>query len=100
MTLINIKSLNNESINLYKKFLRNVLDKLNIDFKMFQLPTQRKRITILKSPHVNKSAREQFEFKSYKCTVFIKNRISTNKLHILLLNKPKTIKITIKNLGG
>lgn len=30
-------------------------------------PTRKKRFTLLKSPHVNKTAREQFEARMYSC---------------------------------
>lgn len=38
-------------------------------YKFLFLPTKKNKITVLSSPHVNKTAREQFEIKKY-CQVF------------------------------
>jgi small subunit ribosomal protein S10 len=98
MVQINLKSLNKESLHLYKTFLIKILEKISIDYKTFDLPTKRKRITLLKSPHVNKSAREQFELKAYKSVIYISNKISSEKIKFIIINKPKTIKVNIKNI--
>ena len=98
MVQINLKSLNKESLHLYKTFLIKILEKISIDYKTFDLPTKQKRITLLKSPHVNKSAREQFELKAYKSVIYISNKISSEKIKFIIINKPKTIKVNIKNI--
>jgi ribosomal protein S10 len=99
MIQLHIKSLSKESLTCYQKFVEKILQGMNLGYKMFNLPTRKKRITLLKSPHVYKKAREQFEFKSYKCTLFLENKITYNRLKFLILNKPKTLKIIIKILG-
>jgi len=38
-----------------------------ISISVLRTPTRRKRFTLLKSPHVNKTAREQFEVRRYSC---------------------------------
>lgn len=98
MVQINLKSLNKESLHLYKTFLFKILETLSIEYKTFDLPTKRKRITLLKSPHVNKSAREQFEIKTYKSVIYASNKISTKEIKFIIVNKPKTIKLNIKNI--
>lgn len=98
MVQINLKSLNKESLHLYKTFLIKILEKISIDYKTFDLPTRRKRVTLLKSPHVNKSAREQFELRAYKSVIYISNKISSEKIKFIIINKPKTIKVNIKNI--
>ena len=98
MQQINIKSLNKESILLYKQFILNILNKRKITHKIFNLPAIKKKLTLLKSPHVNKSAREQFEFKSYKIIINLNQELSLCDLKFLLINKPKTIKIKINVL--
>lgn len=98
MVQINLKSLNKESLHLYKTFLIKILEKISINYKIFDLPTRRKRITLLKSPHVNKSAREQFELKAYKSVIYVSNKISSEKIKFIIINKPKTIKVNIKNI--
>jgi ribosomal protein S10 len=56
------------------------------------------KITILKSPHVNKSARDQFERKTYIKTVQIifENENIDNKFLIKLLNLIKFLSLNVK----
>ena len=95
---LKIKSLNKESLNLYKKFLEKIFAKMNVKYYLFNLPTNIKRITLLKSPHVNKSAREQFEIKRYSCsfTFNCSNKINIEK--IFLLNKPAVLTFRLKSI--
>jgi small subunit ribosomal protein S10 len=95
---LRIKSLNKDSLNLYKSFLEKSLKNININFKIFNLPTKKQRVTLLKSPHVNKAAREQFEIKYYTTTLEINSNIENRLLKFLILNKPKTITISIKRV--
>jgi len=90
------KSLNKESINLYKTFLFKMLEKRQIKYTFFSFPITKKRITLLKSPHVNKSAREQFEIKYYKNIILIQQSIENNFIKFLIINKPKTVITNIK----
>jgi ribosomal protein S10 len=56
------------------------------------------KITILKSPHVNKSARDQFERKTYIKNVqiiFNNNKISTEHL-IKFINLVKFLSLNVK----
>lgn len=82
-------------MDVYREFLHKVVKKMDIPFTIFSLPTTTKRLTLLKSPHVDKSAREQFEIKTYKCILSIKGETTYNWLRFLLLNKPKPIKTKI-----
>jgi len=93
---LNLKSLDKKSLNLYKVFINQVLERLGIKYKVFNLPTKKNRVTLLKSPHVNKSAREQFEVKSYK-TLMSFDLIPelAQQLNLLILNKPKTVSVNI-----
>lgn len=59
---------------------------------------QIKRITLLKSPHVNKKAKESFELRTYKMSLFFTMKKKFKSLMILdsiLKNKPKFIKLKI-----
>ena len=95
---LKIKSLNKESLNLYKKFLQQTFTKMNLKYNLFNLPINIKRITLLKSPHVNKPAREQFEIKRYSCnfTFGCSNKINIEK--IVLLNKPSVLTFSLKSI--
>jgi ribosomal protein S10 len=96
---LKIHSANKTASILYLKSLENFLKKLNILYSIIHLPIKRKRLTLLKSPHVNKSAREQFEIKTYKTIITFSNFPNSAKLiKFLTTNKPKIIVLSIKNL--
>lgn len=94
---IKIKSLHKDSLNLYKNFLSKTLQSIRINFSICNLPKKKNRITLLKSPHVNKSAREQFEIKYYSTVIQLDDDINHKILEILLINKPKSVSVSIKN---
>ena len=72
---IEITSSNISSIDRFNIILFNKLNKIkNIKFFILQIinkKKKRKKFTVLKSPHVNKTAREQFETISYTKTIKI-----------------------------
>jgi ribosomal protein S10 len=111
-----IKILSKNKISI-KKFLlffyKNKQLKLNVIFKYFNQPRNKRIFSILKSPHVNKTAQEQFEyiittkkiniysFKIIKFLIFIKkiqNKLFSDiKLEIkFLINKKLKKKIKKK----
>jgi ribosomal protein S10 len=81
---IYIYSKNYNSINRFLIFVRNYLlfnDKLKIEIKASEFPRRikKKKFTVLKSPHVNKIAQEQFEY------YFCKKQIVLNSYKSLFL---------------
>ena len=94
---IKIKSVDQKNLKIYLINIQKILKNLNILYNIFNLPTKQKRITLLKSPHVNITAREQFELKTYKAVIQISTFNKFKILKLLSLNKPKTIILTIKN---
>jgi len=52
---------------------------------LLRLPTKVQKTTVLRSPHVNKKSREQFEIRTYKRLIQIKT--NKNGLMVILLNK-------------
>jgi small subunit ribosomal protein S10 len=96
MIQINLKSLNKESLDIYANFIGKILKNLNVRYSSVNMPTKVKKLTLLKAPHVYKAAREQFIVKSYKTLIVLKSKVDSNKLRLLILNKPKTVKIRIK----
>ena len=62
--LIKVSSKNKETLQLFLMFLSK-LENNNLLIKYFPKQKIKKFVTILKSPHVNKSAQEQFEFRVY-----------------------------------
>jgi len=93
---IKIRTTEIKVFEIYKNFTTGFLKKLNIEYKLVNLPKKKKRITLLKSPHVYKKAREQFESKVFNSLILIKNQnIKFNFLKFLIINKPKPLKIKI-----
>ena len=62
----------------------------NLPERLFYLPTVKKRLTVLRSPHIDKKSREQFEWKRYKRSITVsfqkKERVS---LFLFLLKNGK-----------
>lgn len=93
---IKLKSVHKDSLLLYTQFLNFFLKKLFVKISIFTLPKKRKRITLLKSPHVNKTAKEQFEVFYYQTLITVQGPIELKKIKYLFLNKPKSIQVKIK----
>ena len=74
---IQIKSKNRNSlknfITDFKKLSKNKKLKLNRFFKIYNKQQNNKTFTILKSPHVNKTAQKQFEYNLYSKNFKIKS---------------------------
>jgi len=97
MLKLNIKSINRKSIELYSEYIKKLIIKNTIISKQINIPSKRKRFTLLKSPHVNKKAQENFQFVLYQKTFYLKiNNFSVIKT--ILINKPKHLKITIRKI--
>ena len=60
------------------------------------LPTNKKIFTVLKSPHVNKKAREQFELNSYKRLLDIFSTSTKTIDALLKLELPSGVEVEIK----
>ena len=95
---IRIKTVTKE-INTYTNYIKKILTKLKINFTTVYLPIKIKKITLLKSPHVNKKAREQFQLKKYKtCINICAEKINNILFKLLILNKPKYIKLNLRKI--
>lgn len=64
-----------------KKSCKNFIEALtslatskNLKFSSISLPMKRKKLTILKSPHVNKKAKEQFEVRLYNGLIVFQSK--------------------------
>ena len=60
------------------------------------LPTKKKIFTVLKSPHVNKTAREQFQLCSYKRLLDIYSSTSKTVDALMKLELPSGVDVEIK----
>lgn len=93
---LELKTLNKPILSIYTIFLKGLFLKLKINFKKIAFPISKKKFTLLKSPHVYKKAREQFELVKYKEVIYIYSNCSNFLLKFLILNKPTEVKIVIK----
>jgi ribosomal protein S10 len=93
-----LKSFDQISLMLYKKFLTFFFKKHFITIHSIVLPIKKRRISVLKSPHVDKRAMEQFEVKIYKCniTCILSKNLYTKYIKMLFINKPKNIKLIFR----
>ena len=60
------------------------------------LPTNKKIFTVLRSPHVNKKAREQFELNSFKRLLDIYSSSSKTVDALMKLELPSGVDVEIK----
>ncbi len=80
-------------LNLYKKFLILNLNQLMFKYFLINMPKKKKFKTFLKSPHVNKRAKENFNLIIYKFKLHISFNFSF--LKTLRFNVPKNIHLKI-----
>ncbi len=100
MKKIRIKSSCNYTLKAYSLYLESILKSLSLKYSIFYLPKEEQKLTLLKSPHVYKKAKEQFKIETYKVIISIKgleNNQNLSKLVPFLINKPKAIFIKIKS---
>lgn len=81
---LELKSLDKKILDFFTKYLLIFLKNLNLSYiSIFFLPKKKNRISILKSPHVNKKAIEQFQFTIFKSLLKIKSNNLSNLLLML-----------------
>jgi small subunit ribosomal protein S10 len=90
------------SLELFEKNLKEILTQEKIDFSSISLPLKKKKITLLRSPHVNKKAKDQFEIRFYNKLIVLKQQIFhqsfLKKIKTLIHFESKTsLKLTFKN---
>ena len=60
------------------------------------LPTRIERFTVLRSPHIDKKSREQFEIRTHKRLIYISEPTSKTVDALSKLNMPAGVDIRIK----
>jgi small subunit ribosomal protein S10 len=60
------------------------------------LPTRIERYTVLRSPHIDKKSREQFEIRTHKRLIYIKEPTAQTIEALRKLNMPAGVDIRIK----
>ena len=92
---LKLSSTSNKILNLYILFFKSKIKSCGL----VKLPTFKKRISLLKSTHVNKKAQEQFEKKVYKALIIIKsNSVLIKYLKYIISNKPTSITLKLIKL--
>jgi ribosomal protein S10 len=90
MKIILIYSSNSKNLlNLYKLFLKKVLTLINLKNFIISSPKIQKVKTFLKSPHVNKRSKENFELNIYKFKLH--TYLTLPFLKVFRYNIPKNI---------
>ncbi|NDC29624.1 MAG: 30S ribosomal protein S10 [Bacteroidetes bacterium] len=79
-----------------EKILRTVKSTGAVVSGPIPLPTQKKIYTVLRSPHVNKKAREQFQLCSYKRILDIYSSTAKTVDALMKLELPSGVDVEIK----
>ena len=61
------------------------------------LPTDIERYTVLRSPHVDKKSREQFEIRTHKRLIYIEQPTAKTMDKLQALNMPAGVEVRIKS---
>jgi ribosomal protein S10 len=85
---ITITSKNKQSLKDYSKFFNNNIEIFKLLSKSYNKIKNKKIITILKSPHVNKKAQEQFEFSLFSKQITL--QMPNSYKFLILLKKIET----------
>ena len=89
--IISLKSKSKKALVLYGFFLKICFKRLNFDVSQINFPKKTKKLSLLKSPHVNKRFKEHFIQTNFKTNFYLKEKVSQTNLKYFLLNKPKSI---------
>lgn len=84
-------SFNSTILKIYSFFLSKLAKKLNCRYSISFLPKKSKKIILLKSPHVHKKAREQFQVLTYSFILILVVSKVSEIISYTKLNSPKTI---------
>ena len=92
---LKLRSLDKITLVLYSIFLRKLLNKRQIPVIDVDMPKTIKRITFLKSPHVNKKAMTQFQCITHRKIIRFKLLHFNSAVKFFFINKPKNIKMSV-----
>jgi len=94
-----LKSTMKETLFLYLVYLKKSFSFFKLKYSIFNLPKKKKLYTLNKSPHVNKTSREQFELITYKSIIVIQvvQKIYV-PLRFIFSNLPKTVSLKIQKI--
>lgn len=95
LLLLKITSFDSKILNLFFYFLLNLLKKYSFQINKTSLKKKTKKITLLKSAHVHKKAREQFQLIKFSFLISFKiPQLKTVEIFSFLkINTPKIVDI-------
>lgn len=95
------KSTNYSILDTYVNYILTILNCYKkVNFKIVAMPTKIQRLTVLRSPHVHKKAKDQYETRIYQLVLyFYGENFILNIIKFLLKTKPHEIscKIVLNN---
>lgn len=98
MIYLILTSTSRDSLLLYTKFLNFLFENVKIKSVNSGLLIKKKRLAVLKSPHVYKKSKEHFEVNKFRTCFCLKN-VNVSYLFLfryILQNKPKSVTLKIK----
>lgn len=75
-------------LEIYIHFFTKMAKKMNLTITTQMLPMHISRISLYKSPHVNKKAKDHYEIRNYKTIICLSNISNVILIKKLLINKP------------
>lgn len=94
---VRLRSFDIDLIDVSAKSIVEAVDKVGADFSgPVPLPTKIEKFTVLRSPHVNKKAREQFEMRTHKRLIDIINPDENVVKALMKLELPAGVDVEIK----
>ena len=97
VTIIKLTGENHHDIDRVASQIKTICDAGGISLRgPIPLPTKKKIFTVLKSPHVNKKSREQFQLSSYNRLLDIYSSSSKTIDALMKLELPSGVEVEIK----
>ena len=93
---LEVEDLKEEDMPLAEKIVKTVKSTGAVVTGPIPLPTHKKLFTVLRSPHVNKKSREQFQLSSYKRLLDIYSTSSKTIDALMKLELPSGVEVEIK----
>ena len=94
MLKVRLSSFNKKTLSLFIKYVYYKTNS-NLEVSGRSLKSRKSRLTLLRSPHVNKKSREQFEFYSFNYLITCNTIFESEILLRLLRSKPICVKAHI-----
>lgn len=97
MYQIKLISIHKNLLEIYSSYLINFLRGKEVSITLSGQPVKSKKLTLFRSPHVNKKSKEQFIVYEYKKIIYCSSFFFNSSIKKLFLNKPNSLFIKIKS---